>query len=290
MNHLRWLRRHFVWDPGSDPTIVKVGTLFNISLVYVKFCKVFVKVLFVFKVPCNCNVFSQSSAQIFRLNSCELGNWEKNIGNLAWNISGERNCKDGTLMLSLTSCNESQFTCNNGLCINLDQRCDGKVDCKDDSDELNCEVVEIGDSYNNLLAPTPPEGNKSNKIIVNITIIIHTISGFSEIEGTFDSQFNLQMVWYDKRLNYHYLRNEPKSLRTETIDKLWFPAFYFKNTKTKVIITPDFKAQIEIRKMGNGTFAEEHEGENKIVYSGKENPLSFERFYHQSFQCNYNLR
>ena len=212
------------------------------------------------------------------------------IGNHAWNISGERNCKDGILMLSLTSCNDTKFTCNNGLCINLDQRCDGKVDCKDDSDELNCDVVEIGETYNNLLAPTPPEGNKSNKISVNITIIIQTISGFSEIEGTFDSQLNLQMVWYDKRLNYHYLRNEPKPLRTETVEKLWFPSFYFKNTKTKVIIQSDVKALIDIRKMGNGTFAEEHEGENKKVYTGKENPLSFKNFYPLTFQCNYNLR
>ena len=98
------------------------------------------------------------------------------------------------------------------------------------------------------------------------------------------------MVWYDKRLNYHYLRTEPKPLRTETVEKLWFPSFYFKNTKTKVMIQYDFKALIEIRKIGNGTFAEEHEGENKKVYTGKENPLSFKNFYPLTFQCNYNLR
>ena len=212
------------------------------------------------------------------------------IGNHDWNISGDKNCKDGTHPLSLTSCNEDEFTCNNGLCINLTQRCDGKVDCKDDSDELDCEVVEVGDSYNNLLAPTPPEGNKASKISLNITIIIHTISGFSEIEGTFDSQFSLAMVWFDKRLSYHYLRDDPKTLSKNTIDKLWFPGFKFENTKTKVMIVPDEKSSVEVRKKGNGTHAEDHNGENKLVYSGKDNLLSFKRFYPLTFQCSYNLR
>ena len=212
------------------------------------------------------------------------------IGNYAWNITGDIKCKDKTRMLSLTSCNDEKFTCNSGLCINVTQRCDGKVDCNDDSDELHCEVVKIDESYNNLLAPPPHEEKKTKKISVNISIEIQTFSAFSPIEGSFESQFTLAMVWYDSRLKYNNLRDSPKSLRMETIEEIWFPGLKFENTKTKVMIEPDINALVQVTRKGNGTHCEEDEVENKLMYSGNDNPLSFERFYSLIFQCTYDLQ
>ena len=46
------------------------------------------------------------------------------IGTLMWNITNDTRCstKDSSLLLSLSGCNEVQFSCNNGLCINIENR------------------------------------------------------------------------------------------------------------------------------------------------------------------------
>ena len=46
------------------------------------------------------------------------------IGNILWTISNDTTCSKGThsKVLSLTSCSSHQFTCNDGLCIDLQRR------------------------------------------------------------------------------------------------------------------------------------------------------------------------
>ena len=38
---------------------------------------------------------------------------------------------------------ENEFTCKNNECIPNQFRCDGQLDCADDSDEHNCRELEI---------------------------------------------------------------------------------------------------------------------------------------------------
>ena len=40
--------------------------------------------------------------------------------------------------LFATGCRVSEFKCSNGNCIDDVKQCDGKDDCDDDTDELNC--------------------------------------------------------------------------------------------------------------------------------------------------------
>lgn len=42
------------------------------------------------------------------------------------------------IQLAQGSCENTQFQCTNGQCIDITYRCDGTKDCVDDSDELNC--------------------------------------------------------------------------------------------------------------------------------------------------------
>ena len=45
--------------------------------------------------------------------------------------------------LLLTSCKIGQFSCDNGQCIDIVNRCDGVPHCDDLSDEKSCQLVNI---------------------------------------------------------------------------------------------------------------------------------------------------
>ena len=104
------------------------------------------------------------------------------------------------ITLSLTTCKEEEFTCNEGLCVSLLNRCGGEPNCNDASDEVECRFIEKSNSYQHL--SPPPIGGVSTKAGVNVTVKIKTIQEINEIESAFQVQFWLQMSWLDKRLTF----------------------------------------------------------------------------------------
>ena len=57
------------------------------------------------------------------------------------NVNGTQD--DSCIVLTLTSCKENEFTCSEGSCRPLQDRCDLKPDCPDYSDETSCQCVII---------------------------------------------------------------------------------------------------------------------------------------------------
>ena len=47
------------------------------------------------------------------------------LGNHEWEIINDMECKDGAekKILTLSTCSEEQYTCNDGLCIDMESRC-----------------------------------------------------------------------------------------------------------------------------------------------------------------------
>ena len=64
-------------------------------------------------------------------------------------------------ILILLQCDpDAEFTCDDGTCISIDERCDEISNCLDGSDEDRCEIVIIdGTSYRKQHPPLNVQGN-----------------------------------------------------------------------------------------------------------------------------------
>ena len=217
------------------------------------------------------------------------------LGNHEWKIMNDEKCREGThtVILSMTACKTDEYTCNDGLCLPLDLRCNGRPECKDNSDELECAIVVQDDSYNKFLSPPPVVSLLSaDKVVVNVSIKVSSVSSFDPIESSFESQFHVGLTWLDNRLRFANLRNssENNAMSPKEKDAIWFPSFVFVNTNGKVKSLLDEEAVVLITKMGGAKKSDLTSTENKLLYKGLENPVNYERFCNLKFQCDYGLQ
>ena len=213
------------------------------------------------------------------------------MGSNTWRVTNDMKCQpeDVSLYLSLTACQDSQFTCGDGLCIGLDERCNGVADCEDMTDELQCSVAEIESSYNKLLAPPPVEDNGKIKIVVDV--MINSFNSFDIIDSSFELEFVLALKWFDSRLVFNNLREKKSSnvMAPKEKNGIWFPTIVLENTKEKVEFNIDRKSLITVERNGTGTSADSTFTENKLLYKGNENPIHYERLDNVKFNCYYQL-
>lgn len=126
-----------------------------------------------------------------------------------------------SLLAVTTICNETQFTCDSGSCIDLNLRCDDITDCDDQSDEgESCrKLMPIPNSYWKEICPDSPKSPL-------ITIIVKNLG----VDDVFMSQNHLKinmlvtLQWSDLRLNFTGIhRGKIGQLRSEEFQQLWMP-------------------------------------------------------------------
>ena len=123
--------------------------------------------------------------------------------------------------LKVSGCNESEFTCHDGQCIGMDERCDQIIDCRDKSDEARCTLLAIEDGYNMNVAPfTVDKRNRTiNRVKVNISTTLMNVIEISEVNHIIELKYSLTIEWYENRVNYHNLKTD-NSLNTLSTNEL----------------------------------------------------------------------
>ena len=64
------------------------------------------------------------------------------LGTFTWTIYNDEACyADGNsteVTLNFNACTDDEFNCRDGSCVPIAGRCDGRIDCPDRTDEIDC--------------------------------------------------------------------------------------------------------------------------------------------------------
>ena len=146
-------------------------------------------------------------------------------------------CHDGrpySTQLKLTGCDqEGEFTCDDGHCIRMEERCDQLPDCRDKSDERGCQLLVLEEGYNRRV---PPITRASPRVPVNVSLLLMKVVEIEEVDHSIQFQFQITLEWKEARATYKNLKSD-RSLNTLTdsdISRLWLPLVIYDNTDQKM--------------------------------------------------------
>ena len=107
-------------------------------------------------------------------------------------------CEGDELFLTFSYCLPEEFACSSGSCLPLSTRCNGVVDCDDESDEENCLVFDKDAGYDSIYSPPPLPGHEKLTFLYFLHIFsiadIHTINFYAEVD------LQIEIKWHDSRL------------------------------------------------------------------------------------------
>ena len=145
-----------------------------------------------------------------------------------WNIDND-NCKYGRknkVKLSLSTCSLSEFSCYNGLCLDIKGRCNGTKECSDGSDEYDCITLKLSPSYKNEKPPL--EGEIMH---VNVSVKVENILMIKETDNEFRARFKIFLYCHDERITFYDLSQVHSSneLSSHDYEKIWRPKLAYRD-------------------------------------------------------------
>ncbi|XP_042237824.1 uncharacterized protein LOC121876616 [Homarus americanus] len=186
--------------------------------------------------------------------------------------------------LSLSACYDWEYTCGDGTCIKLEQRCDLRVDCPDNTDETGCEKLVLPKGY---LSTLTPAGVSLGPLKMNLSL---SIQGFSEInirDMKLTVDLSTTLSWLDQRLRYTNLKDLDEINYIE-LSQVWTPKVEYMNADFPKIYTTD--PVLTARRVSPPEPDDPSAPTHDEVYEGRSNPLRLSQKVNAPFSCSMNLR
>ena len=220
------------------------------------------------------------------------------LGLSEWTVMGDNyKCNKGmpyTTLLKLTGCKETEFTCHDGQCVKMEERCDQIMHCRDQSDEDNCSLLVLKKGYNNEVAPFIYDKIRKevDPVKVDVSTSVSNIIEISEVNHVIELKFDIVMEWYEHRVDYHNLKTEQtlNKLSEKELRSLWIPYIIFKNTdNNEAVELNGVKSRVFIIREGEFRRSGIDIAEEIEIFPGASNKLTMGQTYSKMFHCTYLL-
>ena len=219
------------------------------------------------------------------------------LGKHNWTIKGDKKCNGGeesyVRELKMSGCQDGNFTCNDGQCVNMTLRCNQLPDCRDESDERNCNILVLKDGYNKNVPPI----NFTEPVNVSVSMNVLKLVDIDEDDYSIEIQFEITMKWKENRATFHNLKDRASlnALLQSDFEKLWLPRVIYENTDQKETTSlgefgnGEWDTRVIVKKEGKGKLSESNKLDETEIFDGRENPLAMSQTYTHTFQCAYEL-
>ena len=219
------------------------------------------------------------------------------LGKHNWTIRGDSvACSKEpsyTIEMKLSACSKDEFTCDDGQCIRIEQRCNQLLNCRDESDEKGCNILLLRNGYNKQVPPLTVVDKVQDLILpVNIDVSIELLGVVSikEEDHAIEFQFEIDLEWRENRATYHNL-NKDKYLNTLSMDdmnKIWLPLVVYTNTiqrqTTRLGGNWEWTTNVWVKRKGNFTISDHDTLDEIAIFQGEENTLVMMQSYTHEFQ------
>ena len=224
------------------------------------------------------------------------------LGKHNWTISGDKyQCSEGQdykIELKLTACKQNEFTCNDGQCVHIAERCDHLTQCEDESDEQNCKLLVFQHGYNKKVPPLVTNGKKTTEkelLPVKVSLTLQKVVAIEEGDYSISFKFKINLIWRENRVTYQNLKTDSTNnmLTQEEYNMLWLPLVIYWNTDqeetTRLGESWEWKTDVMVQKEGEAKRNAIDDIDEAEIFQGSENTLRMEQTYTRPFQCVFEL-